>query len=364
MGRFFCFLLGILLITAPALAASPSDQYLSLRRSYPPRPGLTLDVAAQNPEGCRGMTLEIEGRLLGTARGTDGASLMVSTAKNGTLVLEMSALPTWLQSGDRLRALVAVGGREGTTTKIGMPDLVVVAVASASDIRAAEMRWQATVAARQARERQNRETGRRAAALLARPPAAGKASPSASRPALDARVAALSRSFSPDIRAVYAPYRAAIRSMNRKLSEREVDAITSSILVFSEQMDVDPRLVIAVIIAESSFNPNVTSHKGAMGLGQLMPEEARKLGLTNPYDPVQNIGGAVYLLKGRLDKYSGGASKQNLSMRHIILALASYNAGMGAVKRYGGVPPYRETRNYVRKVEQIYRRLCGGEAPS
>ncbi len=93
-----------------------------------------------------------------------------------------------------------------------------------------------------------------------------------------------------------------------------------------------------------------------------MPEEARKLGLSNPYDPVQNIAGAVYLLKGRLDKYSGGVSKQDLKMRHIILALASYNAGMGAVKRYGGVPPYRETRNYVKKVEKIYRELCGGDA--
>jgi soluble lytic murein transglycosylase-like protein len=165
---------------------------------------------------------------------------------------------------------------------------------------------------------------------------------------------------------VFEPYRAAIRSFNRRLSEREVDAITSSILLFSERYDVDPRLVMALMIAESSFNPNVTSHKGAMGLGQLMPAEANRLGLTNPYDPVQNIAGSIYLLRGRLDKYSGGAGQQNLSMQHIILALASYNAGMGAVKKYKGVPPYRETRNYVKKVERIYRQLCGsqGGAPS
>jgi soluble lytic murein transglycosylase-like protein len=91
-----------------------------------------------------------------------------------------------------------------------------------------------------------------------------------------------------------------------------------------------------------------------------MPGTAREIGLQNPYDPVQNIGGAVYLLKTRLDKYSGGAAAPgDLTSRHIVLALAAYNAGMGAVKRYGGVPPYRETRNYVKKVERLYRQLCG-----
>jgi soluble lytic murein transglycosylase-like protein len=171
-------------------------------------------------------------------------------------------------------------------------------------------------------------------------------------------------SLSADVRAVYAPYRAAIRSFNKRLSEGEVDAITTSVLVFSERMEVDPRLVIAVIVAESSFNPSATSRVGAMGLGQIMPGTAREIGLTNPYDPVQNVAGAVYLLKTRLDKYSGGAAKQDLSMRHIVLALAAYNAGMGAVKRHGGVPPYRETRNYVKKVERIYRQLCREGGPS
>jgi soluble lytic murein transglycosylase-like protein len=288
---------------------------------------------------------------------------MLSTGRNGSLVLQMSRLPDWIQPGDRLRVLIVVAGNPTAGATIGMPDLEVVAVASAADIEAAEMRWRPEGAARRAaRDRRSRAGMGQASAALR----GGGTAAAGRRASLDARSAQLSRSLSPNARAVFEPYRAAIRSFNRRLSEREVDAITSSILLFSERYDVDPRLVMALMIAESSFNPNVTSHKGAMGLGQLMPAEANRLGLTNPYDPVQNIAGSIYLLRGRLDKYSGGAGQQNLSMQHIILALASYNAGMGAVKKYKGVPPYRETRNYVKKVERIYRQLCGsqGGAPS
>ena len=87
-----------------------------------------------------------------------------------------------------------------------------------------------------------------------------------------------------------------------------------------------------------------------MGLGQLMPETARGLGVTNAYDPIQNIGAAVHLLRGHLDQYGG----------QIALTMAAYNAGPGAVHKYHGVPPYRETRRYVARVAALYRQLCGG----
>ena len=112
------------------------------------------------------------------------------------------------------------------------------------------------------------------------------------------------------------------------------------IAALSEAHGVDPMLVKALIQVESNYKPRARSPKGAMGLMQLMPSTAREYKVRNPFDPKANIEAGIKHLKGLIDRFGD----------RVELALAAYNAGEGAVKKFNGVPPYRETRDYVSKI--------------
>jgi hypothetical protein len=111
------------------------------------------------------------------------------------------------------------------------------------------------------------------------------------------------------------------------------------ITAMAQAHGVDPLLVQALIQVESNYRPTARSHKGAMGLMQLMPSTARLYNVRNPYDPKANITAGVKHLKSLIDRYRG-----------VELALAAYNAGEAAVKKFNGIPPYRETRNYITRI--------------
>jgi soluble lytic murein transglycosylase-like protein len=127
----------------------------------------------------------------------------------------------------------------------------------------------------------------------------------------------------------------------RAMTSAELDSIIEEA---ARRHDVDPNLVRALIKVESNYDAHAVSRKGAMGLMQLMPSTARTLNVSNPFDPQQNVDGGVRHLKHLLQDFNGDVK----------LSLAAYNAGAGAVARSNGVPPYSETRNYVRRITALY----------
>jgi soluble lytic murein transglycosylase-like protein len=140
----------------------------------------------------------------------------------------------------------------------------------------------------------------------------------------------------------------------RRYSNKLVNVPDSDIQIVidrhSADQSLDPKLVQAVIQVESGYNHRARSHKGAMGLMQLMPGTASQLRVSDPYDPDENVRGGTQYLRHLIDRFPG----------RLDLAVAAYNAGPGAVERYNGIPPYRETRDYVRRVLALYN----GSEPS
>ncbi len=132
------------------------------------------------------------------------------------------------------------------------------------------------------------------------------------------------------------------QTLNRAFTQQDIDAAIDEA---AARHHVDPSLVRSVVKVESNFNPNAVSRKGAMGLMQLMPSTARSLNVANPFDPAQNVDAGVRHLRKLLDSYGG----------NVRLSLAAYNAGSGAVARSAGVPHFRETQDYVRRITTLYQ---------
>ena len=326
-----------LLIAASSnlLAAEPValNSYLSLRKKLLTK--LPYETIKADASSYIGKVFEVRGRVAGFSKNDEkGGCLILSTDKQGSFLINTESLPSD-STGTDLACLVRVG--EGC--KHSLSDLRLVACTYDVDFKRYEESKRKTEEAKIVKAETQRAKS-----------ASGKAQETKKE---DAKQKLLTSEQLVEV------YKKAIKGFNKKLSDSQADTIAKSVLGFSYKYKVDPRLVCAVILAESHFKITATSPCGAQGLGQLMPSTAAGLGVDNAYDPVDNIYGSVRYIRGMLDRMAGSKMWNELTWNDLALALAAYNAGPGAVKKHGGVPPYKETQNYVRRVVSIYKQLCG-----
>jgi hypothetical protein len=291
------------------------------------------EAIRQRPQQYRPFLVEIRGTVTGNARREGGSTLIVDAAGGGTFMIEANgdAAREPVDAGQTVRILAQVP--EGSIVN----RLSLVAVATEYEAMTFET-----------------EHARKTRTAPAAPSPTKSTRGRAKRQQLASRGAAAPRSAS-----VLHQYAQAVLYFNSRLSPTEAMGIAQSILVFSQRYGLDARLVMAVVAVESNFNSTAVSRKGAMGLGQLMPGTASDLGVSDPWDPVQNLEGATRLLSGHISRMAATRPTEEA----IKLALACYNAGAGAVKRHKGIPPYRETKNYVQKVTRLYYQMCGQPVP-
>jgi soluble lytic murein transglycosylase-like protein len=321
------------------------ERYLQLRRQH--------KVQSLTPVGALELTvgrrvLEVEGIVRGSIAVDERRSILLEVEPARSLVIQIGNGESWLTSGQfRIRALVQVWRESELVT----PEYRLIGAVHASVFERYAAQQRAPSAPMEPVRPQSPPA-------RSAPPARGKSLPSRGASSQTPTITDW-QTFAANLELYVPYYYQAIRRFNPRLPAAQAEQIARAILRFSAHYGVDPRFIVAIVLVESGFNPNATSRKGAMGLGQLMPGTARGLGVVDPYDPIQNLAGTVRLVRGHLERYWQKVGGDPNTWEHVVLTLAAYNAGSGAVRRHGGVPPYKETRNYIRKVIAVYKRLCG-----
>ena len=298
------------------------DEYLAIRKKnkiIQPVPTKILDALVGN------RVLEIRCSIKGTMDFDGKSSIYIEYPEGGEQVVTSPKVPDWIKGNPVEARMIVQANRSNEFAPL---ELTFIAVASEYDVAKYDPKAVSTTPPKASTQPRNMTNSSRGSA--------------AKRPS----------TINLNVLGAYTDF---IQNHNRRLSKSKAQEIAEAIIGWSLHYDVDARLVVALVIAESDFIPSTTSNKLAMGLGQLIPEIQQEFGVKNPYDTNENIYATVGLLKRLLNKYN--VTESNLD--NLKLALAGYNAGPGAVKKYGGVPPYRETQNYVRKIINLYNRLRG-----
>jgi hypothetical protein len=331
-----------MLATATSVNAAPTQRaaaYFGIRDKARLTTGVTPMEIQLRGKRYVDSVIEVKGAILGHARRPGGGTLMLRTNEGEYLIEAPETIPeSQLETGQNVRVLCKVLAIEGSE----QAELLALAVVGEYDAIQVDIDRQ--VRADQERAKQLRSNQR--------PQMASRGHIAVTR-----RGPTTTSKVRPEI---LTAYRDAVLYFNKRLSAQQAERIAANIIVYSNRYDLDARLVMAVVACESNFNANAVSRTGAMGLGQLMPGTAAGLGVGDAFDPESNLEGSTRLLSGHISNMAKKSGQ--ITEKEIKLALACYNAGAGAVKKHGGIPPYRETRNYVKKVTQLYYRLCGGES--
>ncbi len=320
-------LLSILAASATFAPAQSLKDYLALRQKN----GITQAVGVEALETLIGTrVVEVKGIVKGTFKMSDKGAIMLERADGETLVVEAQTIPDWLETNEVPARLLIKASRSEENAPL---KTVLIGAAPESPIHSIELAA-------------DRKLAKEAVAARRKPAKIDRHEP-----------ARRTKDWSLPASQVTPYYRAFIKKENPKLSDYEADRIATGIVGFSIKYGVDARLIMAMVMVESGFDPhNTNSRSGAMGLGQLMPGTAKWMGVTDAYDSIDNLYGCVKLIRTHLDTYKKQTGQDYQSL---VLALAAYNAGDGAVRRAGGVPPYRETQAYIKRVIGIYRQLRG-----
>ncbi|MEQ1821013.1 MAG: transglycosylase SLT domain-containing protein [Fimbriimonadaceae bacterium] len=334
-------ILAVVCATTLALADSVTD-YIGIRKANKIS-GVSGVQALDSLVGTK--IFEIKARLKGIVKVGDDAALVLENPDQTSLSIRTGTLPDWLDGTDVDIRLIVKASREGelapleTTLLAVIPEAMIKKYDPVPVTPKAKTTKSTTTSTTSSRDPRNPLSG-----------PIGRRGNSASRSSSTPRSSSGSKSASEAI-PIYADY---IKKRNRRLSDDQCYAIADSVIRYSLQYGVDPRLVMAMAIQESNFNPNATSHAGAQGVLQLMPGTAAGLGVGDSYDITQNIRGAVKLIASHYASYLKKTGSHDDAR---VLMLAAYNAGPSAVKRFGGVPPYNETQNYVKRILAIYYEL-------
>ena len=335
--------------TAWASAYPEADRYYAVRdASHPIKENVTFAQVQENAAPWKDALIEVRGVIRGCARRDEGGTFILARDAGDTFMIDaQQKLPESIVDIARtVRVLARIPANQSSFSSLQL-----IAVTSEFDAASLDIARAKRLA-----------DARRAAAV----PAKRMASRRSVRQALSRRTAlrrGRSRQTMLASRGIdlLSQYASAVQWFNPRLSPADAWRLAQSIVVYSQRYGMDARLIMAVIAVESNFNAYAVSSKGGMGLGQLMPGTASGLGVANPWSPEENIEGATRLLRGHLNRVGGAV--QAPTWGQIRLALACYNAGAGAVKKYQGVPPYRETQNYIKKIGRLYYQMCGLTPP-